>query len=334
MISGYRDGKLCPEDAKRFVASQFQRFGIPVPDQIRGIIDYGICCLIDLCDYMDPYFLFSGYCDTQITAEWAESVYEIFEDGECVHRCSTDHLETFKSNPMASENFFNEYIAKPGLESLPDEIKFSVKCFHDEIKSGDRYLYSWDNESEIIELFHNIGHQCRGHNGEINVQMAEAYFDLSLWAAAIWMIGPLSREFRRNLSDIIDLCLEDGECILYDYSVYRMHSYRKVDRIPGTCEKCGLGAWCVEDIVLGFDWVKTLCEFCCSNGERSAPGPTACGTRICRYSVCPYHPFHGKAGGMHSAHRAAGQLNDYSQNRRELALNIKSEPKRLTGSEN
>lgn len=342
MVCGYRDpGRaVCPQEAVTFVASQYERFGIKIPPEAELLYKYGIACLIDICDYLDPYLIHWKYSDVCVTDDWANHVFKLVEaDNKVVRTCEYDDLETFVYQPNAAEEFFNWHIVRPGMGALPPEISSPIEEFHNEVISGDRYIFGYGTgledgyaDVEVIKLLCFLHETEVDGRGLVNHEAIKALFDLSLWAATLWLLGPLGREFRRHFSDVTAAAMEFGECILYQSDVYTPLQYMKTESIPGSCENCGVGAWCVEPVHMSSRWVVNACEKCASEGRPSA-GFGTCGTRICRYTACHHNPFHGEASGMYQAHRANGQLMARAQERSNFRLGEVHPQKKMIGED-
>lgn len=324
MCTGYRPtyDVICPDDGEEFIRSQYERFGITIPIGAEFLYRYGVALIMDYIDYLDPYLLFWEWSDVRITNDWANYKYQLLDRNNVAHECCYDDLETFAIQPGAAEEFFNHYIVRPGFDALPEALRYGTREFHSEIMSGDRCLGRWDEteqmDVEVLRTHAALADVCLLPNGLVDHDRLNAYYDLSIWAGILWFFGPLGREWRKSISDVTEACMQYGECILYQGDVYTPDRYRKVDAMPGSCEECGVGAYCVEKVYFSAGWAIDACERCASVGMPNL-GFGTCGKRLCRYTECIHNPFHSQgASGIHNAHRHGGQLMARAEERRRV----------------
>lgn len=324
MCTSYRPtmDALAPCEASEFIKGQYERFGIHVPLGAEFLYQYGIALVMDYVDYLDPYVMFWEWSDVRVTDDWANFKYNLIDGNKVSYECNHDDLETFIVQPGAAESFFNFHISRPGFDALPNALTSGIREFHSEIMSGDRCLGCWDETSSmdinIVRTHAALADVCLSPGGLVDNDRLSAYYDLSMWAGILWFFGPLGRGWRQQISDVTAVCMQYGECILYQGDVYSPDTYQKVDAMPGSCEECGVGAFCVEQVYLSAGWVVDACEHCATAGMPNL-GFGTCGKRVCRYTECHHNPFHGQGpSGMYQAHRANGQLMARAEERRRI----------------
>jgi len=285
-----------------------------MPKQLEPVISVGAGCALWFMDCMDPYIVFSGLTDVDITEEWSENAYEIMDNGRFyeVNPCS---IETFRHVPGQDESNFNYIMGRPGLEALPHSLgPCLVDVLNGEYGYYDRYETLDTDSRRELEMM------CIKPDGSVNGEMCDAYFDLAAWAGAAWFLGPLARDFRYLNHDIYHTALNFGEAILVDGTVISPKNYRKLPRPPRSCMICGLAAWCVE-MTASAGGTRYMCEHCLSEGMPPSPLST-CGGKRCMLTACFHHPYHhmGSAG-VGGARRDYGQLGAAA--RGQTALRIK-----------
>lgn len=303
-IMGYEFNDV-PDDCVQFCLGQYERFNIPLLKSISQIISFGASSTLYFADVYNPYCLFHGVSDVNVTDEWSAITYKIFDPhriGGGSYEPDPNHVESFIFVPGQSEEVFNTVLANPGLDALPNGDGFEIR----EVMKG----YG----SEGNSVLEGIDSACRDElynictvDGVLNKDRVMAYFELAAWAAYAWLIGPPSRGFRIYHNDIIDTVVQDGECILVDGNIISPKFYNKIDRPPMSCYKCGTQVWCVEHIQIG-NHSGYMCE-ACLNFDMPKSKFTNCGSRYCTFSSCPNHPYAhmGKSGAM-AARRENGQL--------------------------
>lgn len=290
------------EECYDFCLEQYERFKIPVIPEIREAIVEGMKSSFLYVDYIDPYALFWGIGDVEITDDWSQFAYEI-KDGRKYVEVDPESIETYVFLPGRGEESFEEMMSKPGLQAIPGNIGFGAK----DVLDGEWY----GDESAIsrvsAECRRALEDLCRRSDGVVDYTAVHAYFELSAWASMAWIVGPLSRHHRVDLSDVYAVALRYGECIMVDGSVIAPTDYRRLERPPKSCHKCGISSWCTE-LVMTFGAVRYLCENCLSAGMPPT-GRATCGSKLCMLVRCPHHPHHGMgAAGLSRAYRDHGQL--------------------------
>lgn len=304
-----RQIRWAPKEARDFTKSQYERFNIPVPFGYEFLYEYGVALVHTYLNYMDPYALYWELSDVELTSDWEKYTYEFVQD-TVVDRgpveLDPEKLETFRFVPGQAEKFFEEYISKPGFGSLPQFLTASIADFHEDFVN-DTVSADWFSADDMgSEMWRKVEGLCT-ENGEINHIKVKAYFDLSLWAGALWWFGPLSREFRISFSDLQETAIMEGEAIVYEGEVLGPKYYRKVLRPPQSCHRCGLDAWCVEDTIDDSSIARLICEGCLSKDMPRYDGAT-CGSKFCKYFSCPYNSWYQNPTGHMGAMRNTGQL--------------------------
>ena len=237
-----------PQEMMTFIEEQHKRFNVALPPEevIRYTIEYTYTALTR----WDPYSWFSGITDVECTQSWMDHTYEIMNlDGEKVE-VDPEELETFRIFPGRDLTSFNDAITNPGLGNLPCGIGSLIDEFLDgECTSGESVMGCLSPHAAytLREMSHN------------NPDTVKAHVHLIAWSAACWMIGPMGKEYRRDICHIFDTCYEYGECIVFQGYVYSPNEYKVVNRAPRSCVICGLDSWCVEMVHLD-GMTRYICE--------------------------------------------------------------------------
>lgn len=290
-----------PGDCFEFVMSQYERFNIPVPEAAYPIVEAAAMSPIYYIDVYDPYALFHGTSDVNLTLEWCEVAYEILD----VHtgryyEASPQYLETYKYIPYQSEEHFNHVMSHPGLES--------VTCEHElnDILFGE---VTGESVCDIdMEARRALEAQFTMPDGTVNWDRINAFIRLAAWASYAWLVGPPSRAWRMAHLDIFYTAVTSGEAIMVDGCIIGPNNYRKLDRSPVSCFKCNIAAWCVEMCSVE-GGARYICEHCLNDDIPKFGGLATCGTKRCMLTQCPHHPYHhlGSAG-IQNYMREHGQL--------------------------
>lgn len=292
-----------PDDCVDFCISQYHRFNIPVIPETLEIVAVCASYPIEYFELQDPYGLFSGVSDVEITDDWSRFAFEILDHGNRYYEPSPETIETYRFVPGRAEEVFDSILSKPGLLALPSRYGQTIQAS----MKGDEWLHdvpwhmtiSADARQALEEL-------CRVGDA-VDWGRMHAYAELAAWAAFAWIIGPPSRTFRMQQHDVIMGAIQWGEAILWDHSVFGPGEYRRLERAPQSCYKCGIASWCVEMTVTA-SGTKRICEHCLTEGMPPSKIAT-CGSKRCMLSQCPHHPYHhmGSAG-IHQSYRDKGQL--------------------------
>lgn len=297
---------LIPE-ALRFCISQYERFNISLPEKIIPVVEEGIAATFMYVDYIDPYSLFWGLGDVDITDDWASYAYEV-KDGKHYVELDPETVETFFYVPGQAEDQFHYMMSHPGVRAIPSGASSGIL----EVLNGDWHGDTGCEEridSEVRKALYDL---CRNPDGSVNNTTVDAYFELAAWASFAWISGPLSRDARVALSDIYATAIRYGECIMVDGSVIAPGDYRRLSRPPKSCHRCGISAWCTELIICQGS-SRHLCEHCLSEGMPRSKRAT-CGTKMCMLVRCPHHPHHGLgSAGLGRTYREYGQLSSKSR---------------------
>lgn len=308
-VMGLNEG--VPYECMNFVRSQFERFRVPVTERVWGLIEngaqYGLCFI----DYDMPYALYWGLSDVEMTDDWRNYSFHLFDSKDSIgYEANPEYLETFTYVPGQSDRVFQHIMANPSLKDIPE--------FGEELYDRlDEYL-AWSCPELVSEYLPAVEEMFGEESAAEN---ARAYFEMAAWAAIAWICGPYSREYRKDANLIFDVCEKYGEAILYEGQVIAPANYRRVNRAPESCHRCGINSWCTESTLEG-DTVVLICE-ACQNGSLPRLTELSCGTKVsCKYTGCPHHPLHYRgAGAFREAMNKHGQLNAVA--RGEAPLGIK-----------
>lgn len=309
---GFEFGDI-PQECFSFCLTQYERFRVPMPDELAEVVTSGASATLYFMDCIDPYVLFSGISDVELTDEWSECAYEII-DGNRVYEADPTSIETFRFVPGRDEEEFNYIMSRPGLKALPNMLGPGISdVLEGEWGSDCYYLLSTDTTALL-------NHMCLRADGSVNREMRDAYLELAAWAACGWLVGPLARAYRHAYHDVCNVAMDYGEAVLLDGTVLNPKSYRKLPRAPRSCMVCGLSSWCVE-LTSSVSGTRHMCEHCLSEGMPPSPLST-CGSKRCLLAACRHHPYHhlGSAG-VHEARKDFGQLG--ASARGESALRIR-----------
>lgn len=283
-----------------FCLGQYERFKIPVIKEIEEVIEVGIASTLIYVDGVDPYALFNGVSDVDMTDEWSRYTYEV-SDYNRYYEVSPENLETFLHIPGQSEESFNSILSQPGLKAHA-WVGVEISAVLD----GDWGMGETCMDRISVPAREALWDLCR-KNGKVNEEMCRAYFELASWAALAWIVGPPSRVFRAQHHDVFAIAMSCGEAILVDGSVISPLDYRKHNRPPESCYRCGISAWCVE-LTSELGGTKYICEHCLSEGM-PLMGYATCGSKRCMLNQCPHHPYHHLgAAGLGVTRRNHGQL--------------------------
>lgn len=307
-IIGLQDYMEVPGEAIEFCFSQYDRFGIPRPP--KDVVQLGAWCALWAIDVIDPYLLFCGVSNVELSDEWQKYTYEITDLNNKLHEADPEHLETFIEVPGKDEFMFNDLIQKPGLDALPCG---AGDLFRD-VMEGHTYtaepVYSMMSEASLKWMTD----MCTDELGDRDMVKFRAFFELSAWAGFLWLAGPLGREFRYNHHEIFHQAMTNGEAVLYDCFVLSFDSYKKVHRPPQSCAECGLDSWCVELVHLN-GVTRFLCERHL-NGDLPLYGDANCGSKFCKAVECHFHPNYGQQDAYYRTLSGKGMLSAMaSQNR-------------------
>lgn len=293
-----------PDMCLDFIMCQMTRFNIPFNKDILDVLRVGAYASFSWCDIQDPYCLFWGVSDVNLTDDWSQNTYELHDlwGHQVSKEADPEYLETFVYVPGQCEAVFEEHLAKPGLLALPNCAGHGISDLLCGEYNGEE---CWDG---IDSTAHNaLVALCTNPDGSVDKRRMMAYFELAAWAGFLWLAGPYGREFRREHNLIMDTAIQFGESILLEGSIITPENYRKYPRPPQSCYRCGVPAWCVE-LTQDMGTTRYVCMACTHAG---LPPLSAmhCGSTYCKYSSCPHNPFHthGQAG-IYAAARHNGQL--------------------------
>jgi len=313
-VMGFEFGSI-PDECFNFCLTQYARFGVPMSPELHEVITVGGSASFYFADVIDPYALFEGVSDVNMTQDWAYVAYKIFDPrfpDKRSYEPRGEQVETFVFMPGQAEEKFNFHMARPGLDALPEHHGFGIR----DVLSGD-----YRGDEGIFESVSNAGEAaiieaCTvvGPDGApiVDQRRVESYFELAAWAAYLWLIGPESRDWRMYRHEVMQTAINYGECLIVDHEFISPKYYSKFDRPPQSCYLCGVQSWCVEHTQI-MNHTGFICE-ACSNFDMPKSGVTNCGTKFCTFSPCPNHPYHhlGEKGAF-AATREKGYLLDVAR---------------------
>lgn len=288
-----------------FVVSQFDRFGIPFPPELSPLIDSAYSTLLYYLNHYNPYCVFSGLTEVQVTDHWQNFSYCITASNGMKRELPVNKIETYKLYPGDDHVIFNDLMSKPGLDAV------------DAFDMDDEDLFG---EGSYFDFWHRLDSwNCHEVLADLCTKMVdgkpvffeerkEGYAKLAIWACLMHIISPEMRDFRRSVFPIIDCCYEGGECIIYENEIFDGTLYTKQERVPISCSECGIIAWCVELAQLG-NISRYICEHCLNGTDGIQKRPYACGLKMCPVIRCPNHPQHNTGGSGIGYYRTHGQLN-------------------------
>ncbi len=301
---GYDD---LPDACFQFCLEQFHRFRVPMNDKLAEVIQIGGGLSVYYLDVFAPYALLSDISDVNITDDWANVTYQIYNQYRgSSYEPEPEHVESFVFVPGQSEAFFQEHMARPGLKALPGYMGETIE----DLIEGEYYGEPCQ-EQLSPEAKAELDRACAVKQGAgmvVDKVRQDAYFGLAAWATFLWLAGPPGRTLRAYHHEIMSTAISEGECILVDGMVISPKHYNKLDRPPKSCNKCGVQTWCVENTMV-LQHTAYVCEKCL-NFDLPPSKFTNCGAKFCTFSACPNHPYHayGRQGAMRS-YRENGQLN-------------------------
>jgi len=304
------------EPTIQFVLSQFARFNIPFTGEMMPLIESCYYSLLYYLNHYDPYCIYSGLTEVQITDHWKNFSYCLTAHRGMSSELPAERLETYKLYPGDDEVIFNDLMSKPGLDAI------SQISIEDELFYEGSYFDLWGN-LDSAECHRVLNEFCTKEvDGEwvFFRERKEAYAKLTIWACLMHIISPEMREFRKKVFPLIGCCYETGECIIYENEIFDSTFYTKQERMPLSCSECGIVSWCVELAQLG-NTSRYICESCLNGNEGVEKRPYACGLKMCPVVRCPNHPQHGDGTSGIGFYRSYGQLNDMAaENTRPSSL--------------
>ncbi|MCJ7523203.1 MAG: hypothetical protein MUP21_13440 [Dehalococcoidia bacterium] len=316
-----------PRDACIFAINRLVDYGYAVNSQLMPVIATGVAAAFHYVGVIDPYAMYLlGLSDVVPSDSWCNCSYEInpwamsWDDAsederdsngyeEFKYEPTPDELESYEYAPEQGAAAYRQMLASPGLKYLPYEIGERIRgLLHGELGYEDRYAQI------TADTFEALKDACSYQvNGEIKFDTVrmDAYFECAAWAAFVWIMSPLSLEFRCDAVELTHAVYRHGEAILVDPGyVYGSDRYFKQELPPMECyvSNCRLSAYCVTMTLVG-DSFDYICEHCKSKGEDLYP-PANCGSRVCKAVSCQHHPYNGmgKQLGTHEVLRKTGIL--------------------------
>jgi hypothetical protein len=293
-----------PDGCYDFCMEQLRRFRVPPGEYLDGVVTVGGSATFYVLDVVEPYAMFHGVSDVDVTGEWANTTYKIFDprapDRSSSEPNSPEDIESFSYVPGQAEETFNSLINNPGLNIIPNNtgevIRDVLGGYH-----GETGFHQLTTEHQI-----EIDRVCTTAERGVDETQRDLIFELAAWAAYVWLVGPLGRDYRINHHDIMNAAIIDGECIAYNYMIIPARYYTKIDRPPMSC-RCGVQVWCVESTQVG-NHRGFICE-ACLNYDMPKSSYATCGTKFCMFTPCPNHPYHSYGtAGIAKAYNEKGQL--------------------------
>lgn len=286
-----------------FVLGQFERFNIPFPAELLPLIDVCYNTLMYYFNHYDPYSIYSGLSEVQVTDDWRNYTFCIDTFTGFNMEIPSNKIETYRLYPGNDELIFHDLMSKPGLGAIP-ELNIEDELFYD-----GSFFGIWD---VLDTRAHRVlDHLCSKEvDGRLQVfeDRKEGYVKLCIWACLVHVVSPEMREFRKSAFPLIGCCYEGGECIIYENEIFSGDLYTKQERPSVACSECGIISWCVELAQLG-NTSRFICESCLNGHEGIEQRPFACGLKMCPLVKCPNHPQHNTGGDGIGYYRSYGQLN-------------------------
>jgi hypothetical protein len=259
-----------------------------VPDQDRQSYEYyvqypGQLHKLPCGDDIDMHLVGEGYCEDVMQRIDDESKTWILD-----HSPELLHVNECKCNVLVSHRV-TRYSRRDDDES--EKVTWESKTLNVELYElflrGDSSVeISQPIPENVKKMFDDILENRRRY------EVRYDYFRLATWAALMWFTGPHGRWFRHKYIDYIyRVCAHHGMAVCYSGNFYEPHHFIIVDRPPKSCNCCGLDSYCVSSTVINGEYTQE-CEFHL-NGHIPRVFPITCGTRVCKYTDCHYHPYHG-----------------------------------------
>lgn len=292
------------EPTIQFVLSQFDRFNIPFTEELLPLIDVCYSALLYYLNHYDPYFVYLGLTEVQVTDHWKNFSYCLTGHLGMSTELPANRVETYRLYPGNDELIFNDLMSKPGLGAIP------WCSMEDELFYEGSYFDIWRNldSAKCHAALNELCTKEVGGKREFFEERKEGYAKLAIWACLMHIISPEMKEFRKKVFPLIGCCYETGECIIYENEIFDSTFYTKQERMPLSCSECGVVSWCVELAQLG-NTSRYICESCLNGNEGVEKRPFACGLKMCPVVRCPNHPQHGDGVSGIGFYRSYGQLN-------------------------
>lgn len=331
-----------PEGCCEFILSEMERHGLETTPSLYHLAIFGARTALFHFSHFDPYVFFArGLSDVKLTDDWQNYSYQLRKEvarGKIIYY--EPHAEEIESYSLAldeGERVFQTFLSRPMLaydEALdgtgkghlgkgPDggPLWITTKEAHplhdiavalqDTIQSelsGMEYSTFLTRQGE-----HDLRSICTRRNTHtgvmiVDLQKLEYYFEFAAWAAMVWFLSPLSRDWRCENNALMRMVHEYGEAILVGYTPFPRDYYVKESRPLRSCHRCHVQSWCLEDVMQG-DTLSLICESCLSDGMPILP-PANCGSKLCRMPQCRHHPLFAFDPNLrlHQTMRTAGQL--------------------------
>jgi hypothetical protein len=203
-----------PAECGAFIEDQYKRFKIPTSKHFIDLYEMAYRNVLWLFGSRDPYNLFFGLSDVEMTHDWMHYTYELTDDNRFVEELHPEKIETFVYVPGQCEAVFEKLMSMPGLKALPNYLG----DIFEEMLDGD-----WTGERAIDCLpplaIDDMMDLCTLPDGMIDQQRVKAYIELAQWAALLWFIGPYGRSTRMMCHCVVDVAIRYGEAVLSDACV-------------------------------------------------------------------------------------------------------------------
>lgn len=113
-MSGLMRPQDLPSEMFQFMITQYQRFGVEnLPDEILLSSAWATFHTID---YIEPYSLYHGLSDVDVTENWAKNTYDVVKYDGTVQEADPEITETFVLVPDQGEKMFYQMMQHPGFD--------------------------------------------------------------------------------------------------------------------------------------------------------------------------------------------------------------------------
>lgn len=274
-------------------------------------------------DVLDDHLKGSGYIEDVMSTVSDEVTEWLREHSpqqvnipvvECVVRINRRH----EGRRLKAFNHENETCdCLPGNEcsecEAPDRHDYETFCeWQEEVLTYATYQMHLANDTgievlepipdNVREMFDTVTKNNKAY------EVRYDYFKLAVWASILWFCGPHGRWFRKKYADyVFEICYNYGSVICHSGTFYDPLNYIIIPRPPKTCNTCGLDSFCVSSSIVDGEHTQE-CEYHL-NGHIAREFPITCGTRVCKYVECQFHPYHGVVNARQLMNKHSGQLN-------------------------
>jgi hypothetical protein len=309
-----------PDPCYNFVTDQLVRFGFPMSDALSALPIVASLETFMHVGTRDPYVLFTrGLSDVDLTDEWQTHAYEVIRytsmGTSMRYEPKVGDVESYRLNIVQSEAVYRDFMNSRFL-GYADAITGKGVGLRTRGPNGEP-VWEWmqpphplhDIAFELRDAIHAtctndmeavlgkkgytaLREHCRKQPADglpfVDMRLASFYFEMAAWAAFVWLVGPLGRNWRIHYNLLTQAVHDQGEALLVGYTVFARDSYRKTLRPVESCHHCHIQSWCLSDKLEERALVK-ICEHCVTEGMPILP-PANCGKRLCRMPACKHHP--------------------------------------------